>query len=204
MRRRVASDRAAVSAEPGTGRQTARPAEDKKRNLVVGLSQRINPPDRERLRQIIRPAGLQETKFGSLELRAPYGPDPGQALRKRLEPPQHRPTFGAGHPRHVPDTWPALLSRDQLCAYIGVGAETITRICPVRPLDLGANLVRYSRQQVDEWVATLPPRLMMSRRAQGDTEEVPVVVEETSETRAEAALDRVRARAGGTKWRTSG
>lgn len=170
----------------------------------MGLTQRLNSHDHERFRQLIRPAGLQESKFRSLELQTPYGPHQNQALRKRLEPPQHRPTFGAGHPRHVPETWPALLSRDQLCAYIGVGADTITRICPVRPLDLGANLVRYSRQQVDEWVATLPPRLMMSRRAQGDTEEVPVVVEETSETRAEAALDRVRARAGGVKWPTSG
>ena len=109
--------------------------------------------------------------------------------------------FEAGHPRHVPETWPTLLSRNQLCAYIGVGAETITRICPVRPLDLGANLVRDSRRQIDDWVATLPPRLMVAQHVRGDPAEAPSVQEEEVENRAEAALERVRARADGAKWR---
>lgn len=112
-----------------------------------------------------------------------------------------RKGFEVGHPRHVPETWPALLSREQLCAYIGVSMRRITRICPVRPLDLGANIVRYSRAQIDEWVATLPPRLMV-RRQEDEADRGPMsVVEDISETRGEAALERVRARAGGSKWR---
>lgn len=113
-------------------------------------------------------------------------------------PPRRRESAEAGHPRHVPEAWPALLSREQLCSYIGVSPTTLTRVCPVRPLDLGANLVRYSRAQIDEWVATIPPRLMAARR----TEDGAVaVLDEGSDSRGEAALERVRARAGGAKWR---
>lgn len=113
-----------------------------------------------------------------------------------------RTNFEAGHPRHVPETWPTLLSRDQLCAYIGVSADTLTRICPVRPLDLGASVVRWSRLQIDDWVPTLPPRLMVAHQPSGDTDHVEPAnsLDEVAETRAEAALDRVRARAGGSKW----
>ena len=114
-----------------------------------------------------------------------------------------RTKFEAGHPRHVPETWPALLSRDQLCAYIGVSADTLTRICPVRPLDLGASVVRWSRLQIDEWVATLPPRLMVAGLLNRDAPVAPTTLasEDFAESRGEAALDRVRARAGGSKWR---
>lgn len=120
-----------------------------------------------------------------------------------LRPVRKRPEFEAGHSRHVPEAWPTLLSREQLCAYVGVSAATITRICPVRPLDMGASLVRYSRAQIDEWVATLPPRLMVAHGASeaatvGPTGSLP---EEVAESRPESALDRVRARAGGSKWR---
>jgi len=124
--------------------------------------------------------------------------------------PEHvsrRSDFEAGHPRHVPETWPALLSRDQLCAYVGVAGATITRICPVRPLDMGANVVRYSRAQIDEWVATVPPRLMVSDKqndangAAASARAQDQVEADVAESRTESALDRVRARAGGSKWR---
>lgn len=36
--------------------------------------------------------------------------------------------------------------------------STITKVCPVAPVDVGANLIRYSRAQIDEWVSTLPAR----------------------------------------------
>lgn len=114
-----------------------------------------------------------------------------------------RPDFETGHPRHVPETWPTLLSRDQLCAYIGVGAETITKICPVRPLDLGANLLRYSRRQIDDWVATLPPRLLVVRQVSDDAADAASISKEVAESRTEAALDRVRARADSASWRKS-
>lgn len=131
-------------------------------------------------------------------------PADGRAQVERTSP---RSDFEAGHPRHVPENWPALLSRDQLCAYVGVAATTITKVCPVRPLDMGANVVRYSRVQIDEWVATLPPRLMVAEKQTGDdggnTDAAVSAAAEPSvaESRVEAALDRVRARAGGSKWR---
>lgn len=125
-----------------------------------------------------------------------------RARLKNLEPVGRSRPCDPGHPRHVPETWPALLSREQLCAYIGVSASTLVRICPVRPLDLGASITRYSRAHIDEWVATLPPRLMVQRHA-GDVRPRTsgLELDTISETRTDAALDRVRARAGSSKWR---
>ena len=104
-----------------------------------------------------------------------------------------------GHPRYVPQAWPALLSKDQLCAYIGISEGTIVKVCPVRPLDLGANVVRYSREQVDAWVATLPPRLIRRNLPPHEVErqDAPVAepANDAAEDRTASALDRVRARA---------
>jgi hypothetical protein len=60
---------------------------------------------------------------------------------------------------HVPDAWPLLLSRVQAAVYLGLSESTLVRICPVAPLDLGANVLRYSRPQLDAWIAGIPPRL---------------------------------------------
>lgn len=170
----------------------------------MGLTQRIPRPEaHDPYRQLLRPmVSPTPTEYRPLESRSmASGANTTRAFETRPEPAQRRQGFQAGHPRHVPESWPTLLSRDQLCAYIGVGADTITRICPVRPLDLGANLVRYSRHQIDEWVATLPPRLMLFQQAEDDTVEAALVQDGVAESRAEAALDRVRARADGAKWR---
>lgn len=109
--------------------------------------------------------------------------------------------IGLGHPRHVPEAWPALLSRDQLCAYIGVSADTLAKICTVRPLDLGANLTRYNRTQIDSWLETLPPRLMIAPQARDKA--AAFLEDETAVCRTDAALSRVRARAERSKWRKS-
>lgn len=104
-----------------------------------------------------------------------------------------------GHPRYVPQAWPALLSKDQLCAYIGISEGTLMKVCPVRPLDLGANVVRYSREQVDAWVATLPPRMircaLSSEKLERLNESAAETANDCGEVRTVSALDRVRARA---------
>ena len=107
--------------------------------------------------------------------------------------------FPAGHPRHVPEAWPLLLSRDQLCAYIGVSAETLVKVCPVAPVDLGANVVRYNRDHVDAWVAGLPPRLISLRKSEeGGQDARPAdEVPDPGEERTLSAVERVRARATG-------
>jgi predicted DNA-binding transcriptional regulator AlpA len=170
----------------------------------VGFTQRVTRPDEyERYRDLVRPTvSAEPTEYRPLERRRMSSiSGPTRTLETRPEQGRRRDDFEAGHPRHVPETWPTLLSRDQLCAYIGVSVDTITRICPVRPLDLGANLVRYSRRQIDDWVATLPPRLMVAQQVSGDGAEAALAQDEVAESRTEAALDRVRARADGVKWR---
>ena len=113
--------------------------------------------------------------------------------------------FGAG--RSVGSHgWPLLLNRDELCEYLGASWRTLKNVLTVRPVDMGANVIRYSRIQIDEWVATLPPRLLISKNKNGDDEEAGTEAEQTeegdiAESRVEAALDRVRARAEGAKWR---
>ena len=106
-----------------------------------------------------------------------------------------------------------MLSRDQLCAYIGVCEATLIRICPVRPRDLGANVVRYDRRQIDAWVEGLPPRLMDQRSRALPTEASasqdappPSPAADEIEDRAAASLARVRARAAGgrSQWRKTG
>lgn len=102
--------------------------------------------------------------------------------------------------------WPLLLSRSELCEYLGVSWRTLKNVLTVRPVDMGANVVRYNRDQIDEWVATLPPRLMASKKNDGvdgdaGTSTEDAVESDIAESRVEAALDRVRARAGGSKWR---
>ena len=119
----------------------------------------------------------------------------------------------------VPQAWPLLLTREQLCAYLGgLSWGTLTKILPVAPLDLGANVLRYSRPQVDAWAATLPPRLPKALRqeaasVQGDqttiAEAAPSDPADEPETRAAVAVERARQRAmglrgkGRSSWRKS-
>ena len=103
-----------------------------------------------------------------------------------------------GHHRYIPDSWPALLSKDQLRAYVGgMSEETLSKVCPVSPVDLGANLLRYPRQQVDAWIADLKPRVGGFRRLPHQSADVPEEPPVVANDHAEQALERVRSRAKG-------
>ncbi|WP_426051027.1 hypothetical protein [Brevundimonas sp. SL161] len=55
--------------------------------------------------------------------------------------------------------WPPLLmTREQLCNYLQMSWSSLSKRCPVAPLEVGVNVVRYSRLQIDDWIASLPPR----------------------------------------------
>ena len=121
--------------------------------------------------------------------------------------------------RDIPEAWPLLLTREQLCAYLGgLSWATLTKVLTVAPLDLGANVLRYSRPQVDAWAASLPPRLpralqQAQEASQGaaTTEGVAAAddVLDEPESRPSAAVERARRRAlgmggkGRSTWRKS-
>lgn len=114
--------------------------------------------------------------------------------------------------------WPLLLTREQLCAYLGgLSWSTLAKVLPVAPLDLGANVLRYSRPEIDAWAASLPPRL--PKALQGDGHESQPRASEADaaagdladqpDTRPSAAVERARKRAlglsgkGRSTWRKS-
>ena len=96
----------------------------------------------------------------------------------------------------IPEAWPLLLTREQLRAYLGGMSEpTLAKICPVRPVDLGAQLLRYNRLHIDAWVATLPPRLLQAV-ASGQDEAAPAApVLDVPVSRTSDAIERARQRA---------
>ena len=97
-------------------------------------------------------------------------------------------------PSPIPTSWPLLLSKEQLCAYLALSWSTISKICTVAPIDVGVSVVRYSRVQIDEWVAGLPSKpTKPTKRAAARRASLPGPEVESSERRA-SALDRVRAR----------
>jgi hypothetical protein len=104
----------------------------------------------------------------------------------------------------VPEAWPKLLTREQLCAYLGhICAATLAKVCPVPPVDLGANVVRWNRAQIDAWLDGLPPRLPRGEGASQDAP-TPAAIEaaviEPNDRRL-TAVEKARARALG---RTAG
>lgn len=94
---------------------------------------------------------------------------------------------------------PLLLTREQLCDYLQVSWSSLSKRCPVAPIELGVNVVRYSRLQIDDWIAGLPPRDKRSGR------ETPVPVDgadpvpEASFDPRLVALEMARARSAGRK-----
>ncbi|RZJ19090.1 MAG: hypothetical protein EON91_02535 [Brevundimonas sp.] len=99
----------------------------------------------------------------------------------------------------IPQAWPLLLSRDQLCAYLGgLSWDTVAKILPVAPVDLGANVLRYPRPAVDAWAASLPPRLPRALRGEGESSQPAPAADPTApESRTSAAAERARLRASG-------
>lgn len=91
----------------------------------------------------------------------------------------------------LPASWPLLLTKEQLSAYLAMSWSTISKICTVPPLDVGASVIRYNRLQIDEWVASLPPKAIKNAAPAAPT--LPDLETEREERR-NAALDKVRAR----------
>ena len=58
----------------------------------------------------------------------------------------------------VLNAWPLLLSLEQVCAYLDLSPVTFRRVCPVPAIALGAAVARWNRNQIDEWVNSLPPK----------------------------------------------
>lgn len=110
---------------------------------------------------------------------------------------------------HMPPAWPQLLSRDQLCAYLGgLSWDTVKKVLPVAPVDLGANVLRYRLTEIDRWIDGLPlrpARLRDSVRSDDDAATTAEVVDLNAEDRRSAALARVQRRAQGDGgWRKTG
>lgn len=85
--------------------------------------------------------------------------------------------------------WPLLLTKEQMSAYLALSWSTIAKVCTVAPVDIGANVIRYNRLEVDEWVAGLPSRTI-KRSAPA------AVIQPADEDhrRRQSALDKIRAR----------
>ena len=103
--------------------------------------------------------------------------------------------------KDIPDAWPALLSRDQLCAYLGgICDATLRKVCPVPAVDLGANVLKYRRGEIDAWLARLGHRLPVATRNEQDAS-MPIIA---ANDRVLTSVERARSRAeGGSRWKKS-
>jgi hypothetical protein len=91
----------------------------------------------------------------------------------------------------IPDAWPALMTRDMVAAYTMMSMSTLLKVCPVAPVDLGAGIVRYRRDDLDAWIKTLLPRLPKYAKAAQDGVENP---DPTADERRATSLERARQR----------
>jgi predicted DNA-binding transcriptional regulator AlpA len=97
---------------------------------------------------------------------------------------------------HIPEAWPALLDRPQLCAYVGLSDQTLARILPVHPVDLGVRGIRWKRLEIDQWIISLPPRLPYGQDSSQASDSATADGEHAAaEQRRNEALERVKARA---------
>ena len=94
---------------------------------------------------------------------------------------------GEGRPVSLPG-WPLMLTRAELCQYLGVSWSTLKRVLTVAPVDMGANVIRYSRDQIDAWVASRPALGRARPRARAPR------IEEIPSDCAADALERARRR----------
>lgn len=92
------------------------------------------------------------------------------------------------------NAWPLLLDLDQVCVYLGLSPVTFRKICPVPAIALGVAVTRWNRNQIDEWVNSLPPKNSAVRRA----EPVPArrydAAKEAAEARRSTAVEKIRER----------
>ena len=95
----------------------------------------------------------------------------------------------------LPEAWPRWLRIEQACAYLGgIGEATFRKICPVAPLDMGANVLLYRRAEIDAWELSLPHRLPRNADPAQSAEPVP---QPAANDRPMSAVERARARAAG-------
>lgn len=97
----------------------------------------------------------------------------------------------------IPEAWPALLTREQVCAYVGMSADSMARTCPVAPVALGVKLLRWRRKDIDAWIEGLPSRLLRHGRGASD-DTAPIAPQPTKlagEERRNDALARASQRA---------
>ena len=103
----------------------------------------------------------------------------------------------------IPEAWPLLLTRELVCAYVCMSADTMKRICPVQPIALGAKLLRWRKADIDDWIAGLPVRLAKGEAA---TDNVPAPAQIAGEERRFSAVERAKQRSsrqtGKTSWKT--
>lgn len=92
-------------------------------------------------------------------------------------------------PASVPAAWPLLLTKEQMTMYLALSWSTIAKVCTVAPVDIGANVIRYNRIEVDEWVAGLPSRTI--KRSAPAAAMQPA---DEDHQRRQSALDKIRAR----------
>ncbi|WP_438852784.1 hypothetical protein [Brevundimonas nasdae] len=112
------------------------------------------------------------------------------AIRRRVQL-SSPPLYDRSAPVQAPSPrrWPLLLNRTELCEYLGLSWSTLKGVLAVSPIDMGASVIRYNRQQIDAWVETRPNK-----------SKLPVSIEEGADENLEAltheavtaALDRAR------------
>lgn len=96
----------------------------------------------------------------------------------------------------IPEAWPALLTREQVCAYLGMSPESFATACAVAPVVLGVKLLRWRRADIDDWVAGLPSRLRRSSDRESDEAvEAPQPFKIASEERRLSAMANATKRA---------
>lgn len=94
----------------------------------------------------------------------------------------------------IPQAWPQLLDLEHVCAYLGISASTFRKTCPVPPVALSAAVTRWNRSQIDEWVNSLPPRMVLKSTAPVVPTSPYDVATEFSEQRRQASLKKIRDR----------
>ncbi len=94
----------------------------------------------------------------------------------------------------VLNAWPLLLDLDQVSAYVGLSPVTFRKICPVPAIALGVAVTRWNRNQIDEWVNSLPPKNSAVRRAEPVPARPYDVAKEAAEARRSTAVQKIRER----------